>query len=88
MNDNADNGWDQARELDLSGLKCPLPALLTERALRGLAHGALLVVTATDPMAPLDLKHLCHRDGHEVLSERQNDTGALRLLIRRGPRGV
>lgn len=86
MNEITEANWALARELDLSGLKCPLPALLTERALRGLADGALLAVTATDPMAPLDLKHLCQRDGHSVLEERQNDTGALRLLIRRGPR--
>jgi tRNA 2-thiouridine synthesizing protein A len=74
------------RELDLTGLKCPMPALLTEKALRGMAAGELIAVTVTDALAPLDLRHLCQRDGHEVLDEAQNAFGARRLLICRGPR--
>lgn len=78
--------WDEAEAVDLSGLKCPMPAILTERHLRAASEGALFAVTVTDALAPLDLKHLCQRDGHEVLAEAQNEDGARRLLIRRGPR--
>jgi tRNA 2-thiouridine synthesizing protein A len=78
--------WESAREYDLTGLKCPLPALLTAKTLRDLAAGSLVAVTVTDPLAPLDIRHFCQRDGHEVLDQRQNETGAQRLLIRRGPR--
>ena len=81
-----DAAWKEARDLDLTGLKCPLPALMTEKALRIAAPGATFAVTVTDPLAPLDLHHLCRRDGHEVLAEGQNESGARRLLIRRGPR--
>lgn len=79
--------WREAKVLDLSGLKCPLPTLMTAKALRGVASGRCLAVIVTDALAPLDLRHLCQRDGHEVLSERQNENGARRLLICRGPRG-
>ena len=71
-----------AEELDLKGLKCPLPALMTARALRRLAHGARLAVLVTDPMAPLDIRFLCEREGHEFVA--QTAAGdAVRILIRR-----
>jgi tRNA 2-thiouridine synthesizing protein A len=86
MNDVSDNDWFQARELDLTGLKCPMPALLTERALRGMAAGERLMVTVTDALAPIDLRHVCQRGGHEFCGERRQENGALQLLIRCGPR--
>lgn len=87
MNESADKpDWEGARQLDLTGLKCPMPALLTEKTLRGMVVGEQLAVTVTDPLAPLDILHLCQKAGHAVLSEGQNDFGARRLLIRRGPR--
>jgi tRNA 2-thiouridine synthesizing protein A len=54
--------WQNARELDLTGLKCPLPSLMTARALRAMKEGERLAVTVTDPLAPLDLKHLCSQE--------------------------
>lgn len=78
--------WQGAHELDLTGLKCPLPSLMAAKALRGLAPGLHVAVTVTDPLAPLDLRHFCQREGHDVLDEAQNENGARRLLIRRGPR--
>ena len=80
------SAWDAAEELDFSGLKCPMPALLTERALRRVEKGYCLAVTVTDALAPLDLRHLCQRDGHAVLDEVQKVDGARRLLICCGPR--
>jgi TusA-related sulfurtransferase len=59
---------------------------MTDKALRGMEHGELLAVTVTDALAPLDLRHQCQKNGHEVLGEATNDFGARRLLICRGPR--
>src|SRR6218665_1685798 len=50
--------------LDLRGLKCPLPALLAKKALDKCAPGAALTVLADDPMAAVDIPHMCHREGH------------------------
>ena len=77
--------WAEAEEVDLTGLKCPMPALLTRRALRRSIKGTLIAVTVTDALAPLDLRHLCQSDGHVLLDEAANEKGARRLLIRRGP---
>jgi tRNA 2-thiouridine synthesizing protein A len=81
-----DGLWAAAEELDLTGLKCPMPSLMTAKTLRGLPQGGLVAVTVTDALAPLDLRHLCQRDGHDVVDERRNEIGA-QLLIRSGPRG-
>jgi tRNA 2-thiouridine synthesizing protein A len=87
MNEDTSNAaWADARQLDLTGLKCPMPSLMTEKALRGMAQGEHLAVTVTDALAPLDLRHLCQKEGHEVIGESENDFGARRLLICRGPR--
>jgi len=74
--------------LDLSGLKCPLPALKTRRALKSLAPGDRLEVRCTDPMAAIDIPHLVASVGDRMeaveRSERRNDLGAfLRLAGRK-----
>lgn len=79
---DGDEAWQRAEALDLTGLKCPLPALLTEKALRRLAGGAYLAVTVSDPMAPLDLRHVCQRDGHALVAQAAL-AGGQRLLIRK-----
>lgn len=50
--------------LDLRGLKCPLPALLAKKALARCAPGTKLMVLADDPMAVVDIPHMCHGEGH------------------------
>ena len=54
-------------ELDLRGLRCPLPALHTEKRLRGLSPGQRLCVLADDPLAAIDIPHLCRQGGHTLL---------------------
>ena len=67
-------------ELDLRGLRCPLPALHTARRLSSLAPGERLTVLADDPLATIDIAHLCHQDGH-TLAETVETTGAWRFVI-------
>jgi tRNA 2-thiouridine synthesizing protein A len=57
--------------LDLEGLKCPLPVLKTRKALGRIAPGARLVVRCTDPMAVIDIPHLCQETGNALESHRQ-----------------
>ena len=51
------------RVLDLKGLKCPLPALRTAKALDRLAPGEGLVVMCTDPLAAIDIPNLLRERG-------------------------
>ena len=57
-------------ELDLRGLKCPLPALFTRRRLDLLAPGAALAVWTTDPLAVVDIPHMCIEEGHSLTDTR------------------
>lgn len=66
--------------LDLKGLKCPLPALKTEKTLASLAPGDRLTVECTDPMAAIDIPHLLQKTGDRlVMSERGEDRLVFRI---------
>jgi tRNA 2-thiouridine synthesizing protein A len=80
----SDASWQFDAALDAGGLKCPLPVLKARKALLALRPGQRLRVTATDPLAAIDLPHFCAEAGHRVIA-RENDDGALRFLIERGP---
>jgi len=54
--------------LDLTGLKCPLPALMARKALAHRTPGSTLTVIATDPLAAVDIPHMCGEEGHSVES--------------------
>lgn len=68
--------------LDLRGLKCPLPALKTRKALRGLPTGDVLLVETTDPLAALDIPNLLRETG-DTLETQEAVAGGLRFRIRR-----
>lgn len=69
--------------LDLRGLKCPLPALLAKKALVRLAPGAMVTVFADDPLAAVDIPHMCHGEGHTVESVALRDGySEFRLRVR------
>jgi tRNA 2-thiouridine synthesizing protein A len=51
------------KNLNLRGLKCPLPALRTRKALAGLTAGDLLVVECTDPLSAIDIPNLLNQTG-------------------------
>jgi tRNA 2-thiouridine synthesizing protein A len=51
------------KTLNLRGLKCPLPALRTRKALTGMVKGDLLVVECTDPLAAIDIPNLINQTG-------------------------
>jgi tRNA 2-thiouridine synthesizing protein A len=69
--------------LDLSGLKCPLPALRTRKALKSTATGAALLVTCTDPMAAIDIPNLIRETGDDLVEVRREDDTRLVFLIRK-----
>lgn len=68
--------------IDLRGLKCPLPALFAKRTLTNSLDGVEIAILTDDPMAPIDVPHMCHREGFEVIAvERDGDTS--RMILKR-----
>jgi tRNA 2-thiouridine synthesizing protein A len=68
--------------LDLKGLKCPLPVMKANKALRNVPIGKTLEVIATDPGAVADFEAYCRKTGNKLLeASRTGDT--FRFLIKR-----
>jgi tRNA 2-thiouridine synthesizing protein A len=70
------------KTLNLRGLKCPLPALRTRKALGGSASGDLLIVECTDPLAAIDIPHLLRQTGDTLEGSHKAD-GVLSFTIRK-----
>ena len=70
------------KELDLRGLKCPLPALRTRKALAGSAPGDILIVSCTDPLAGIDIPNLLNETG-DTLEATRRDARVITFRIRK-----
>ena len=68
--------------LNLHGLKCPLPALRTRKALRQARPGAVFVVICNDPMAAIDIPNLLRETG-DMLDMQSRDGDVLTFRITR-----
>jgi tRNA 2-thiouridine synthesizing protein A len=70
-------------KLNLTGLKCPLPALKTRKALKSIPAGNFLEVHCTDPLSVIDIPNLVRETGDEVeITER--DEKKIVFLIKKG----
>jgi tRNA 2-thiouridine synthesizing protein A len=70
------------KTIDLQGLKCPLPALRTRKALTTLKRGDLLVVQCTDPLTAIDIPNLLNQTG-DRLEGQSKDKKVLIFRIRK-----
>jgi tRNA 2-thiouridine synthesizing protein A len=68
--------------LDLKGLKCPLPALKTRKALKSAQPGTELDVLCTDPMSVIDIPALVNETGDTLLQQERGET-LIRFQIRK-----
>lgn len=58
---------DFDKELDASGLTCPLPILKAKKTLATMETGQVLHIIATDPGAVQDFDSFAKQTGHELL---------------------
>ena len=82
--ESPDAGLTADVELNLTGMKCPLPVLKARRKINQMAPRAVLKVTADDPAAPLDFEHFCATGGHSLLSSREQ-AGIFTFYIAKSP---
>ena len=68
--------------LNLRGLKCPLPALRTRKALKAMQPGEVLVVECTDPLAGIDIPNLVRETG-DVLEDTRREARLTAFRIRK-----
>ena len=70
--------------LDLTGLKCPLPALKTRKALKSVATGDFLEVHCTDPLSVIDIPNLIRETGDKVEITARDEKRIVFLIEKQG----
>jgi tRNA 2-thiouridine synthesizing protein A len=71
-------------KLDLAGLKCPLPALKTRKALKALKPGDRLEVLCTDPLSVIDIPTLIRETGDKVEVSQHTEQQIVFLIEKMG----
>ncbi len=61
------------RELDTSGLNCPLPLLKLKKILNEMESHQIVHVIATDPASVLDFGVFSDQTGNEILEHREEN---------------
>ena len=69
-------------KLDLSGLKCPLPALKTRKALKSLHPGDVLEVHCTDPLSVIDIPALIAETGDRIEISERTDQRIVFVIVK------
>jgi TusA-related sulfurtransferase len=71
------------KEIDTSGLNCPLPILKAKKALAELQSGQTLKVIATDPGSWRDFEAFARQTGNELVLQDKSDEHFVYGLKRR-----
>jgi|TARA_B100000768_G_C11106081_1_gene301212 tRNA 2-thiouridine synthesizing protein A len=71
---------DFDKELDTSGLNCPLPIIKAKKEINGMDAGQTLKIISTDPGAVKDFESFATQTGNELLSTEEKDNKFYFLL--------
>jgi TusA-related sulfurtransferase len=71
------------KEIDTSGLNCPLPILKAKKALAELESGQVLKVIATDSGSLRDFQAFAKQTGNELLEQLTLGTEFVHVMRRR-----
>jgi TusA-related sulfurtransferase len=71
------------KEIDTSGLNCPLPILKAKKALAELNSGQTLKVIATDKGSLRDFEAFARQTGNELLEQQTVGADYIHILRRR-----
>ena len=69
-------------EVDARGKSCPLPIVLTAKALRSAPSGELVTVRADDRAFPEDIQAWCRKTSHELVSL-ESKAGFFEALVKK-----
>ena len=70
------------KQIDCTGLFCPMPIVKTRDAMKQMAVGEVLAMLSDDPASDADMKSWADRSGHELIGVSRE--GAIyRFLVRK-----
>lgn len=64
---------DFDKELDCSGMLCPIPVIKTAEAIREIEIGEVLRMISTDRGSPPDMEAWSRQTGHELMGYAEED---------------
>ena len=70
--------------LDATGLRCPIPVLRARKRLKAMAPGARLEVLTDDPASPIDMRHFCATEGHDIVEAHEANAPYRFVIARAG----
>ncbi len=70
------------KQIDCTGLFCPMPIVKTRQAIREMAVGQLLEMLSDDPASEADMKSWARITGHELVHVAR-DRAVFRFLVRK-----
>ena len=70
------------RELDASGLNCPLPILRAKKALSDMQSGQTILIISTDPGSVKDFEAFSKQTGNQLMSSGE-DSGKFKFVMKR-----
>jgi Predicted redox protein, regulator of disulfide bond formation len=76
-------GMEYDLDMDARILLCPLPVLRLRKRLGRIETDQVALLVAIDPMAAVDVPHLCAEAGHVFLGEEEID-GVTAYFMRKG----
>lgn len=71
------------KELDASGLACPLPIVKTKKALNDLTSGQILKIISTDRGSIADMAAFAEQTGNQLLSSSE-EGGKYVFMMKKG----
>jgi tRNA 2-thiouridine synthesizing protein A len=71
------------REVDATGLSCPMPVIELARAIGDVEVGALVRLLATDPAARIDVPVWCRMQRQRLCAMDEDAEGVWRFLVER-----
>ncbi len=69
------------KELDASGLNCPLPILRAKKEISSMGSGQILHIIATDPGSKKDFEAFSKQTGHELMDSK-DEGGKFYFLLK------
>ena len=70
------------KQIDCTGLFCPMPIVKTREAIRQMAAGQLLEMLSDDPASEPDMKSWAQITGNDLVHTAR-DAGVFRFLVRK-----
>jgi tRNA 2-thiouridine synthesizing protein A len=70
------------RQIDCTGLFCPMPIVKTREAIREMTVGEILEMSSDDPASDADMKVWAERSGHELIGV-SREGAVYRFLVRK-----